>query len=156
MSNVLKICLLAVIVAVSGCAPAGDPVGATPPPGFGFQTSNTVQLDLTLTLVSAPLGFASVQVTSVLSAPDGDEGTEDQVDGETFFKGFTDPMGRLTAEFSVPAEYEMLDLVIHRTGTNGPYTDEGLRTFWGPLAPSSRVTVMRADLASQSIDLQNN
>ena len=92
----------------------------------------------------------------MLSAPDGDEGTEDQVDGETFFKGFTDPSGRLTAEFSVPAEYERLDLVIHRTGTTGPYTDEGLRTFWGPLAPSSRVTVMRADLDSQTIDLQND
>lgn len=154
MSRVILSCLLAAGVG-SGCVqPEEEPVGATPPAGFGFETSESVRLDLDLTLAGMPLEFASVQVASVLRAPEQDGGTEDQVDGQLFFDGFTDAAGRVSASLSVPTEYEELDLVVHRAGASGPYTDEGLRTHWGPLAPSSRVTVTRAGLASQTIDLQ--
>ena len=126
---------------------------AVPPAGFVFTTIEEVQLNLTVTQASSPIGFVAVQVTGPMSAPTGGQELEDVISSDLFFVGSTDASGLLTAEFTVPPEFTELDLVIHRPGTTGPYTDEALRTIWGDFAPSARITVTRQDVITETIDL---
>lgn len=138
------------------CGSSGDddPVTqATPPPDFTFEMSDEVNFDLSVTIDSAPAQGVSVQLTHVRTAPNGDEVFEDELNGELFFNGVTDALGTISETLTIPLETEQVDIVVHRTGTTGPYTDANLQTFLGPVAPSARVTVNRADLAAQVIDL---
>ncbi len=140
---------------VSGCsgggdeAPAGDPIaeeGATPPDGFQFSTSSSVDFDLLVQLDGNPVSGAIVQLVDVLD-PTNLDALEEASLGGTFYAGVSDASGRVIAPLSLPLDRDDFDLVVDLPSATGPYDEETLRSHWGLFAPSSRTSVTWSDLS---------
>ena len=65
---------------------------------------------------------------------------EDHVSERTYGQGLTDDEGVLSLTVRVPTALAEVDVIVDKTGLDGPYTEETLRAEWGPVAPSARVT----------------
>lgn len=141
--------------AAIGGSPDNNDTGAdtmpTPPPGFTFSTTEPEDLTVSVSVNGVPAQGVVVQVVSPLGA------NEDISDpAQVFFVGATSASGSVEGEIVIPEEYTEVDLVVHRAGTSGPYTDESQRAALGPVAPSSRTRVSRSALGFQFVALTNN
>ena len=66
-----------------------------------------------------------------------------------------DDPGRCESAIALPAHVEQVDVVVQHDGSRGSYTDEALRTLWGPFAPAARVTVTVGSLTDLVIELED-
>lgn len=146
------------LVAAVGAAIDGCPDCTTRPDGcpaapFDFATSEEVPLALQVTLGGAPASGVIVTVTDALAWPQGDQPIEDLTRGALYFQGATDAEGRVAAVLKIPVAVASVDVIANVADASGPYTVEALREFWGPFAPSARVTVARAGLGALAVAL---
>ena len=72
-----------------------------------------------------------------------------------WFRGGSGTDGTCRTVVSLPVNVDRADVIVQHAGSRGPYTDEALRLFWGPFAPSARVTSSVAGLASLTVHLED-
>jgi len=123
---------------------------------FQFDLSAEEPFEAHVTLDGEPLRFANVIVADALIPdPDG-RWMEEPSGGSVYFRGTTGPEGRVSANVRIPTRVDAVDLVVDRVGATGPYTSESLREYWGPFAPSSRITLGRGFLSQLQVDLESD
>lgn len=132
--SLLTLCLTA-------CAAEPDRADAMVEPVFDFETTRTVRFTVN---VGEP--HARVEVSG--------ETASGASSGELYFRGMSDRDGAVVGSLRLPWSINHVDLVVNKPGYTGPFTDESLREYSGPFAPSSRVTVPIADLDGSSIALE--
>lgn len=124
------------VVGGGGDGGSGDPT----PAGFDFSMWTDTELCVLVRDRFDPMHGVRVQVVDAL-----DESGNDTGNG-VYAIGVTDADGLLRRPLRVPSDRSRVDLVVHEPGHQGPYTHEQKRGEWGPTAPSSRVTVVLAEL----------
>lgn len=145
-------CALLVGVLAS-CSPAGESSDGEPA-AFLFGTTVEVSLDVRVMRGGQPVRGASITITEPYVLVRGTEDSAREAVGETLFQGGTRTDGACQALITVPARFPVVDLVVHVPGMRGPYTNEELRTKWGPFAPSARISVALEDLKSVTVQLE--
>ncbi len=130
---------------------------------FTFQTLDPLVAAITVTDdVGDPVPFVRVSVTDALRLPRTKKGAlkpyvlEDLTSPAVYGQGFTDAQGVFTFDMRLPAHLVEFDVVVHKAGYTGDYTEEPLRDEWGVFAPSARVTVPTAQLSSLAVTLQSD
>lgn len=133
-----------------GGGTGGGGGGETAP--FQFKTSEDVSLGITVQKAGIGLAGVTITIAAPLTAAalDGD-----QPSTEAWFTGGTDDTGRCESAIALPAHVEQVDVVVQHDGSRGNYTDEALRTLWGPFAPAARVTVTVGSLTDLVIELED-
>ena len=100
---------------------------------------------------SHPTGHASVTVRIV----ENEAGNE--VDGgkttAVVFQAVTDSQGTCQGNIRLPAGHGTVEVIVHKPGFQGPYTDESVRQAHGPFAPAAWIQTTPADLANLNIKL---
>lgn len=151
-------------LALAGCSASiggsgGDPGGGgdaeapVPPPGFTFGMTEEVMFGVAVTIDGTPAPGVAIQIASTRSAPVGDETFELDIVGDVYFVGATGAGGAVVDSMILPDNVDTVDIIVHRAGKTGAYSQEALRTFLGAVAPSARVTVPRSALSNQSVAL---
>jgi hypothetical protein len=143
------------LLAATGCSGSGSMDAGGSSTAFQFGVQDAVPIAVTVVKNGAPLVGAVVTVAEVF---DGDLLADDsaaQAQGAVFFQGGTDDLGLCEGLAVVPKRIDLLDVTVQYPGAKGPYTNEQLREYWGPFAPSSRITISRQTLASYTITLED-
>lgn len=165
MNRTIQNTIAAIVLPIAASCSAGlgdvtgnddPPTQPTPPPGFDFANSESVTLGVSVTLDGVAEPGVTVQLRSPRVIPTGDTADEAALAAQVFYLGATDVNGAINVDVDIPVEYDELDLVVHRFDTSGPYSDENLRTFLGPVAPSAQVRVTRAAAGLQIVPLTTN
>ncbi|MBI5852507.1 MAG: hypothetical protein HZB39_15955 [Planctomycetes bacterium] len=136
----------------SACGGGTGGGGGGEPAAFQFKTSEDVTLGITITKAGVPLAGVTITIAAPVTAATLGS---DAPSTEAWFSGGTDDSGRCTATIALPAHADQVDVIVQHDGSRGVFTDEALRTLWGPLAPSARVTVTTASLTDLVLDLED-
>ncbi|MGE0142768.1 MAG: hypothetical protein AB7T19_05700 [Planctomycetota bacterium] len=142
---------LAGLVGLASCGSGGGSVGDPAAP-FQFRTAEDITIGVVVQKNGAPVSGATVSLVATRTASTAVTDTES---GAQWFSGGTDDSGRCDASVAIPASIETVDVVVEHQGSRGSYTDEGLRTLWGPFAPAARVTVGVSALGNLVIQLED-
>ncbi|MFO1054867.1 MAG: hypothetical protein U1F36_21825 [Planctomycetota bacterium] len=114
--------------------------------------SEDVSLGIAVVKAGVPLVGATVSLAPPLTAAAAQTG---EAACQPLFSGGTGDDGRCDASITLPAELDTVDVIVRYPGSTGAYTDEGLRSLWGPFAPSSRITVSVGALGNLTIQLED-
>ena len=136
--------------ACSGVGASDGDGGA--PATFQFRTSEDITLAIAVRKAGLPLAGATVTIAAPLTNAGAEAGEPSTV---SWFTGGTDDDGRCSSTLALPAHVQQVDVIVQHAGSRGDYTDEALRTLWGPFAPSARVTVSVTALPTLVLDLED-
>jgi hypothetical protein len=131
----------------AGCQAAGQTDAPAGPFQFGLTRAST--LDAGASTADGPLEGVIVSVRVAPESP--------TIPGELLWMGATDQTGHIHALFRTDrAGSAPLDVVFHKPGYRGPYTDETLRAAFGAFAPSARLAVPIDGLSSLTVILEKS
>lgn len=124
-----------------------------------FDFEATIDVPCAIALVTdegAPVAGATVQVTTVMPATLDGLGLEELLAlfAAPYLQAPSGPDGSVGALLAIAYDVGKVDVVVHAAGLVGPYTNEALRTQWGPFAPSSRQTFALHELDGLVIVLE--
>lgn len=139
---------LLLILASCGAGSGSDSVSGP----FDFQTTRTVDLEVSVLLDGAPAEGAIVKIVDVLR-PQPSIPIEDVTLGGFYgtFRSGADGLATGTVRF--PDRVQEVDVVVTLPGARGPLSEESLRDFWGPFTPAARVHTSLANLRGLQLDL---
>lgn len=118
---------------------------------FLFSSIKQWPIKVTVGSKSTPTTHASVTVRLV--EKEASNNTEAGAKIAVIFQAVTDSQGICQGNIRLPAGHGTVEVIVHKPGFQGPYTDESVRQAHGPFAPAAWIQTTPVDLANLNITL---